>query len=87
MFDWLSGLFGKLKNRILPERTIERAFNAVPAVSATMEQNINLWYSEYIGDAPWLNCDVRPLGLPAAIVRELSRPVLTEFEMTVIGSS
>lgn len=50
-----------------------------------MEDNINLWWSMYINHPPWETCDVKPLGIPGAIGRELARHALTEFSVTVSG--
>lgn len=45
MSNWLSGLFSRIKNRMIPEQTVERDFGAVPAVSREMADNIGLWYT------------------------------------------
>lgn len=52
-----------------------------------MEDNINLWWAMYINHPPWESCDVRPLGLPGAIGRELARHALTEFSVSVAGGA
>ncbi len=87
--DWALSKFGytKLNKETVPAGTIEKEFDAYPAASRKMEDNINLWYSMYINHPPWESCDVRPLGLPGAIGRELSRHALTEFSVTVSGSA
>ncbi len=89
IIDWALSKFGyaKLNKETVPAGTIEKEFGAYPAASRKMEDNINLWYSMYINHPPWESCDVRPLGLPGAIGRELSRHVLTEFSVTVSGSA
>lgn len=79
--------FGQKNNQNIPTGVIDKEFNALPAASREMEDNINLWYAMYINQPPWANCDVRPLGLPGAIGRELSRHALTEFSVTVSGSA
>lgn len=82
-----TGLWGRLKNLIIPQTAIERAFHVQPAVSNEMQQNISLWYSMYVNSPPWATCDIRSLGIPAAIARELARPALVEFNMDITGSS
>lgn len=86
MVDWLKSLLTRVKSKTIPSGKIEQAFSAVPAASHTMEQNISLWYSMYINQPPWSTCDVRSLGLPGAIGRELSRHAMTEFSVVVSGS-
>lgn len=87
MPNFFTGLWGRLKNFIVPQAAVQRAFDVSPAVSQTMEQNINLWYAMYINQPPWKTKDVLPLGLPSAICRELARPVLVEFAATITGSA
>lgn len=85
--NWVFGLFGKLNKESIPTGLIEQEFNAMPAASRQMDDNISLWYAMYINQPPWATCDVRPLGLPGAIGRELSQHVLTEFSVAVSGSA
>ena len=88
LIDWARNLFGfgKLNKETTPAGTIEKEFGVQPAASRKMEDNINLWWSMYINHPPWESCDVRPLGLPGAIGRELARHALTEFSVAVSGS-
>jgi len=89
LIDWARNLFGfgKLNKETTPAGTIEKEFGVQPAASRKMEDNINLWWSMYINHPPWESCDVRPLGLPGAIGRELARHALTEFSVAVSGST
>lgn len=87
MLEWLKNLFGWKKPKTLSAGFIEKEFSAYPAVSRHMEQNINLWYALYVNHPPWESCEVRPLGLAAAIGRELARFAFTEFSMTVSGGA
>ena len=41
----------------------------------------------YTNHPPWESCDVRPLGMPGAIGRELARSAFTEFSMSVSGGA
>lgn len=80
--------FGKVNRQALSNSgTIEKAFGVYSVASREMDDNINLWYAMYINHPPWETHEVRPLGLPAAIGRELSRHALTEFAMTVSGGA
>lgn len=83
----LTGLWGRLKNFIFPHATTQRVFDVAPAVSQTMERNINLWYAMYINQPPWAVPPVVPVGLPAAICREVARPVLSELTVNISGSA
>lgn len=87
--EWASahfgGFFGKMNRKTTPAGVIEKEFQAYPAASRQMEDNINLWWNMYINTPPWETCDIRPLGLPGAIGRELARQVFTEFTVAVSG--
>lgn len=83
--DWVRNLFGKLNRKTTPAGTIEKEFGVYPAASYKMDQNLNLWYSMYTDHPPWETCDVRSIGIPAAIGRELARYALMEFSVTVSG--
>lgn len=89
LIDWARNLFGfgKLNKETTPAGTIEKEFGVQPAASRKMEDNINLWWALYTNHPPWETCDVRPLGLPGAIGRELARHALTEFSVAVSGSA
>lgn len=74
-------------NRILfPQAVADREFGVSPAVSLTMEQHISLWYAMMVNTPPWQNCDVKTVGLPAAICREVARPTLVELTANITGS-
>ena len=87
IIDWALNKFGyaKLNKKATPAGVIEKEFGAYPSASRQMEDDINLWYAMYINHPPWENCDVRPLGIPESIGRELTRQALAEFSMTVTG--
>ena len=53
--------------------------------SPLWEENRRLWWEMYVNHPPWEDCQVRPLGLPGAVGRELARQALTEFQLTVSG--
>ena len=89
--EWAStrfpNMFGWFGKKTTPAGVIEKEFGAYPAASRLMDDNLNLWYNMYINHPPWETCDIRPLGLPGAIGRELSRQAFTEFVMTVSGGA
>lgn len=86
--DIRNWFFGRTKTKPINDGVVEQAFDVVPAVSRTMQDNISLWYALYINQPPWITPDscVKPLGLPGAIGRGLAIYALAELTMTVSGS-
>ena len=82
----VNGIVNTVKRFFFPQAVTEREFGASPAVSLTMEQHIGLWYAMMVNTPPWQNCDVKAVGLPAAICREVARPTLVEFTANITGS-
>lgn len=82
----VNGIVNTAKRFFFPQAVAEREFGASPAVSLTMEQHIGLWYAMMVNTPPWQNCDVKAVGLPAAICREVARPTLVEFTANITGS-
>lgn len=82
-------LWGRLKSLMsrvfIPGRTICRNFQAEPIVTDEMERALARWYDLYIDAPPWASQEVRPLGLPQAVVRELAKTVCAELTATVDG--
>lgn len=87
--DWVMNKLGytKLNRETIPAGTIEKEFGVQPAASRKMEDSVNLWWDMYTNHPPWESCDVRPLGLPGSIGRELAHHALTEFSVAVSGSA
>ena len=85
--DWARTLFGfgKVNREAVPAGTIEREFGARPAVSRSMAEHLSLWWDLYTNHPPWETSCVRPLGLPGAVGRELSRHALAEFQLSLTG--
>lgn len=82
----VNGIVNTVKRFFFPQAVAEREFGASPAVSLTMEHHIGLWYAMMVNTPPWQNCDVKAVGLPAAICREVARPTLVEFTANITGS-
>lgn len=83
---FMANFWGKFRNILFPQAVAEREFGVSPAVSQTMEKNISLWHAMFINQPPWQTCDVISVGIPAAICREVTRPVLVEFTANITGS-
>ena len=65
--------------------TVEKTFGTSVAIDDDAEQAIARWYREYIGRPDWATADVRPIGLPRAICRELRNVSATELEINITG--
>ena len=83
LINWARGFFGG-RDRLAGE-ILEREFGAAAAASPLDAKNRRLWWDMYVNHPPWENCEVRPLGLPGAVGRELARQTLTEFRLSLSG--
>lgn len=75
-----------VRRALFPQAAAEREFGVSPAVSMTMEKYIALWYAMMVNTPPWQDYNVKAVGLPAAICREVARPTLVEFTANITGS-
>jgi A118 family predicted phage portal protein len=75
-----------VRRALFPQAAAEREFGVSPAVSMTMEKYIALWYAMMVNTPPWQDCNVKAVGLPSAICREVARPTLVEFTANITGS-
>lgn len=84
--SFLGNFVNTVRRALFPQAVAEREFGVSPAVSMTMEQQIALWYAMLVNTPPWQDCNVKAVGLPAAICREVTRPTLVEFTTNITGS-
>ena len=84
--SFLGNFVNTVRRALFPRAVAEREFGTSPAVSMTMEQQIALWYAKLVNTPPWQDCNVKAVGLPAAICREVTRPTLVEFTANITGS-
>lgn len=84
--SFLGNFVNTVRRALFPRAVAEREFGTSPAVSMTMEQQIALWYAMLVNTPPWQDCNVKAVGLPAAICREVTRPTLVEFTANITGS-
>ena len=84
--SFLGNFVNTVRRALFPQAVAEREFGTSPAVSMTMEQQIALWYAMLVNTPPWQDCNVKAVGLPAAICREVARPTLVEFTANITGS-
>lgn len=84
--SFLGNFVNTVRRTLFPRAVAEREFGTSPAVSMTMEQQIALWYAMLVNTPPWQDCNVKAVGLPAAICREVTRPTLVEFTANITGS-
>ena len=85
LLDFFKSWWNRRTVKPLDDGTIERAFNVTPATSEVMKKGIELWWALYTNNPPWETDCVKPLGLPGAIGRELTKFALAEFNVTVSG--
>lgn len=81
------GILNTARRLLFPQTAAQRAFGAVSAVSLTMEQHIALWAAMLANRPPWQTECVKPVGLPAAICREIAHTTLVELSASITGSS
>lgn len=84
--SFLGNFVNTVRRALFPQAAAEREFGVSPAVSMTMEKYIALWYAMMVNTPPWQDCNVKAVGLPAAICREVARPTLVEFTANITGS-
>lgn len=84
--SFLGNFVNTVRRALFPQAVAEREFGVSPAVSMTMEKYIALWYAMLVNTPPWQDCNVKAVGLPAAICREVTRPTLVEFTANITGS-
>ena len=77
--EWIKKMIGK--------QTVDKALNIEVAFSSKMAEEIELWARMYENKAPWLNADVKSMGLPAAIASELARLTTIEMEAKFTGGA
>lgn len=82
----LQKLKGVFKNMISP-KTLESVLKLTPTISTTMQTAIGLWEDMYMDKAPWLNDNVRSLGLPALIASEKARTATIEMAVKITGDN
>lgn len=62
---------------------IAREFNINIAMNNEMANAIDKWSNMYKNNPPWLNEDIKTIGLPGAIANELARLVTIEFKSEI----
>lgn len=66
---------------------IKKAFGVEAATSDEMAEALACWCNMYSNNAPWLDEDVKSLGLPAAVASEMARLVTLELKSEITGSA
>lgn len=83
-------LYSKFKTwwgSLFPSGAANREFDVTTAIPQQMQGDIALWYNLYLGEPPWKTHDVISLNLPASICREMVRPTLSEFQVSIEGGA
>lgn len=77
----------KWVRKLLPRNSVEKELKVQIAISGAMDNAIQLWKDMYENHPPWEGKDgTLCTNLPATIAEEMSRLVLTEFELSTTGS-
>lgn len=73
-------------NKMFTSNNIKSATGNDVLISQPMAGALTLWTSMYQNQPPWLNKDVRAIGLPASISGEIARMATIEMSVVVSGS-
>lgn len=83
----IRNLIRKVVDKLLPRNALAKQMQVDIAESTVMDNAIKLWRDMYENHPPWEGKEGTALSnIPATIAEEMSRLVLTEFEMHVDGS-
>ena len=81
LIDKLKGVW----NKMISPKTLENVLHITPTISNKMKESIELWEKMYTNESPWLNENVKSLGLAASIASEKARTATIEMEIKVTG--
>lgn len=87
MFQKILSWVREVIKRMLGKQTVDKALSVEVAISSEMANAIELWGRMYENDAPWLNTDIKSMGLAAAISSEIARSATIEMEAEFSGSA
>ena len=74
-------------SRMIGPKNLESVLHVSPAISSKMKEAIELWERMYMDESPWLNENVKSLGLPALISSEKARTATIEMKVKITGES
>lgn len=86
MFKRIKIFFKGVINKVFNRDTIEKRFDIVIDENNQMMDSIETWSNMYQGVSPWLDANVKDLGLATSIAGELSRLVTLEFESEILNN-
>jgi A118 family predicted phage portal protein len=81
LIQWLKGVI----NKMIGKESIQQVLKVTPVVSTKMQHAIELWEKMYTGESPWLNENVRSLGLASLIASEKARMATLEMKVKITG--
>lgn len=87
MFEKLRDNLRRVIGKVIGSQSIERALQINTVLSPEMEAAIRLWGSVYQNRAPWLNQEVRSLGLAGTICSKVARVALVEKDIKIDGGA
>lgn len=82
LFEWIKGVLSKM----FKSNDIKNTLNVDVIISQPMASALQLWSAMYRNQSPWLNKDVKALGLPASISGEIARMATIEMSVNISGS-
>lgn len=85
MFENVKSIIRQVVNAMVPYKDIEMVEKIETPLSNEMSAALDLWYSMYLDQAPWLSSSVKSLNLPAFVSGELARQMLLEMDWHLTG--
>lgn len=82
LFEWIRSMVSKM----FTNQNVKQALGVDVIISQPMASALQLWAAMYKNESPWLNKDVKALGLPASISSEIARMATIEMSVVVSGS-
>jgi A118 family predicted phage portal protein len=73
-------------SKMFTNQNVKQALGVDVIISQPMASALQLWAAMYKNESPWLNKDVKALGLPASISSEIARMATIEMSVVVSGS-
>ncbi|WP_018592611.1 phage portal protein [Terrisporobacter glycolicus] len=86
MFEKIKNFIKGVLKKLNKKPIIEKELNIEVAVSDEMIKAIDLWTSIYNNKPPWINENVKTIGLAPAIAGEFARLVTLELESVITGN-
>lgn len=87
MLDRIRAWIGSVINRMLYIGDAKQLLHTDVAISAEMQEAIDLWAQMFLDRAGWISDNTQSLGLAASIAGEIARLVTVEMSSEITGSA